>query len=411
MLPTTPNQIFDRLDRAHAAWTRGGATVEVVNATPTGTSRTRFRLDLDGKGGASLRLLTPERGKYAAMDQGYLLRGGAIFGVDYEAREAIRRPAPDQGPIAIRLAAVLGGLDDSVGFLTSREVRDRYLLPLRTLRGWQATPGGLLRTTVAAGRTSRTRVSVDASGRMRNLHVELPGSRLDWTFAYGPSHPMPVPKGLRLVEAFTARPRPPKYAGAEAKRVTEGLLAKASGLTSMIVRLDGTATMWVSGSRIRYEAAGTGFAYDGRRLTIVTPGAAYQGRTSRRPVIDQVAALLGTVDPFARTILVRAPPFLNLFPAEARVRVVGTMAADGVSCDVLEVSTARLRTSIFARRTDHLPMSIETSTLDDRGEELSTTRRAFRWSSVGEPLAGSLFALRLRPGQRVLPLPALPPRR
>ena len=401
----TPAQTFDRIDLAHAAWTRGGATISVVNATPTGTSRARFRLDLDGKGDASLRIETPAREGYAATDQGYLLRGGAVFGVDYAAREAIRRPAPDRGPIALRLAAVLGGLDDAVGFLTAKEVRDRYLLPLRALRGWQAVPGGLLRTTVAAGRTSRTRVSVDPAGRLRSLHVELPGSRLDWTFAYGPSRPLPVPQGLKLVEAFTARPRPPKYADAPAKRVTEGLLAKASGLASAIVRLDGAATMWISGSKIRYESGGAGFAYDGRRLTVVTPGAAYQGRSSRRAVIDQVAALLGTVDPFVRTVLVRTPPFLNLFPSEASVRVVGTMAADGVACDVLEVSSARLRTSLFARKSDHLPMSVETSTLDRRGGDLSTTRRSFRWSSVGEPLVGSLFALRLRPGQRVLPLP------
>ena len=182
-------------------------------------------------------------------------------------------------------------------------------------------------------------------------------------------------------------------------------MAKASRLNSAIVRLDGAATMWVSGSRIRYEAAGSGFAYDGRRLTILTPGVAYQGRSSRRAVIDQVAATLGTVDPFVRTVLVRTPPFLGLFPPEATVRTVGTMATDGVSCDVIEVKSPRLRTSIFARKLDHLPMSVETSTLSARGDELATSRRAFVWSSVGESLPVSLFALRLRPGQRVLPLP------
>ena len=194
---TTPTQTFDRIERAHAAWTRGGATIEVVNSTLSGTNRARFQLDLDGKGGASLRVQTPARGKLAPSDQGFILRGGAIFGVDYLAREAIRRPAPDRGPIALRLAAVLGGLDDAVGFLTDKDPRDRYLLPLRALGGWRTVPDGLVRTTTTAGKTSRTHVTLDPSGRLRNLHIELPQSRLDWSFAYGPARSMPIPKGLR----------------------------------------------------------------------------------------------------------------------------------------------------------------------------------------------------------------------
>ncbi len=404
----TPAQTFDRLQRAQAAWTRGGAAIVVSTTSPTGTKSVRFRLDLDGVGGATLRIETPAQGRSGATDQSFTLRGATIVGVDYDAREAIRRPAPDRGSVGIRLAAVLGGLEDAVGFLSDANVRSRYLSPLRALSGWQNTPHGLVRRTTAAGKASLTRLDLDATGKLKSLHIVLPGSRLDWSFAYGAYRPPSIPKGLKPVEAFTARPRPPIYADATARADVERLLRAGAGVRSAILRLDGNSTLWLGGSRIRYEAGGSGFAFDGQTLTVNTPGAAYQGRTSRGGVIDRVASLLGNVDPLARTFLVRALPFAELFPPEARVRVVGTMASGGQMCDVLDIQGPRFRASVFSRKSDGLPVSIETGVLDGRGRQVSTTRRTLAWSSVGAPLPRGLFQLRVRAGRRVLALPKRP---
>ena len=399
----TPAQTFDRIERAHAAWTRGGATIVVANAGPQGVRRVRYRLDLDGAGGATLRVANPAQGRYAATDQAYLLRGATLVGVDYDARETIRRPAPDRGSVGLRYTAVLGGLDDAVGFLASPEVRDRYLRPLRALSGWRSTPRGLVRRTTAAGKVSLSRLDLDPAGRLRAFHVAFPGSTLDWSFEYGPVRPAVVPAGLKRVEAFTARLRPPRYASPAAKVAVDRLLRAGGAVRDAIVRLDGASTLWLGGSRVRYESGRTGFAYDGRVLTVAAPARAYQGRSSRAAVIDYVAATLGAVDPLVRTFLVRAVPFAELFPPEARVRLVGTMSANGQACDVLDVASSRFHASIFARKRDGLPLSIETSVLDDRGNAVSTSRRTLEWPSLGTPLPRAIFALRL--SSKPAPLP------
>lgn len=400
----TPAQTFARIEKAQTAWTRGGAAITVSSVTPQGASRAEFRLDLDGTGGATLRIKTPPKGRLAATDQAFVLRGNRILGLDLVVGESLVRPAPDRGPLSLRLAAVLGGIDDSVAFLTAADVRERYLAPMRALTGWKATPTGLVRTTGGA-KASRTQIDVDAAGRLKGLHVAFPGSRLDWSIAYGPAKAMPLPRRLRRVEAFTARLRPPRYADASAKRVAEGMLRAGAGLRSAIVRIDGAATLWIDGPRVRYERAGTGYAYDGRILTLATPRAAYQGSAPRGAVIDQAAAVLGAVDPLARSVLVRTPPYADLFTPEARVRVVGTMVAGGQPCDVLAIDAPRFRASVFVRKSDRLPASIETEALDGGGNAVSRTTRNLAWASVGAPLPRNLFALRLKAGQKPGPLP------
>ncbi len=400
-LPPDVAKAFARLEKAHAAWTRGGAAISVSNATAQGTARASFRLDLDGTGGATLRVKNPGDKSLAATDQAFILRRNRVLGIDFVARESLLRPAPDRGTLGLRLAAVLGGIDDSVGFLTSTETREKYLGPIRSLSGWKVVPGGLVRR---AG-SSDTRLDLDAGGRLKGLHIAFPGSRLDWKIAYGPAVALAVPRDLRPVEAFTARLRPPRYADADAKRVVEAVLGAGGRLRSAIVRIDGAATLWVDDSRVRYEADGAGYAYDGRTLTVVKDGTAYQGRASRGAVIDHAATILGSVDPLARSVLVRTPVYGEIFTPESRVRLVGTMAFAGQPCDLLAIDSPRYRASMFVRKADHLPVSIETEALDAQGRALAKTTRTLAWSSVGAPLEKSLFALRLKPGQAVLPLP------
>ncbi|GEM_PF-6387186 len=403
----TPAQTFDRIERAHAAWKRGAATIAVANVTSQGTSRARFRLDLDGTGGVTLRLQVPPQGANDATDQTYRLKDGTLTAVDARNGETLSRPAPSAGPLGLRLINALGGVDESIAFLLTSAGRERYLKPMRALGGWKTIAHGLERRTSTAGKSSLTRLDLDGTGRLTGLHLAFPGSRLDWTIAYGPAQLFAVARGLKRVENFTVRPRPPHYADPKAKAVVEGMLRAGGGLTSAIVRIDGAATLWVGGRRVRYEDGGTGFAYDGQSLTIVTPGAAYQGASKRSAVIDLVAQTLGKVDPLARSILVRTPPYLALFPSDARVRVVGTMASAGQPCDVVAVDAPRFRASLFVSKITHLPLSIETEALGATGSSLSRTTRTLSWSSVDSPLPNALFSLRLRVGQRVLPLPAV----
>lgn len=401
----TPAQIFDRIDRAQSAWTRGEASISTAETGPQGTTKAQFRLDLDGAGGATLHVVTPAQGRSAATDQLYVLRGAVATGYDLSAGERLSRPAPDRGSVGLRFTAVLGGLNDAVGFLTASEVRNRYLIPLRTLEGWKTTPTGLVRRTTTSGKTSLTRLDLDATGRLRALHVELPNSRVDWTITYGPYRPFVAPRISRVVDAFTARPRPPHYADARAQRAGDRTLFALGRLQSGVVKIDGTTTLAFDGRRVRFDASGIAYAYDGRVLTVVTPGAAYRGPCSRGAVIDEVASTAGAVDPLARSVLVRTAPFAELFPPEAKLRLVGTMAASGQPCDVLEIDGPRFRASIFARKSDGLPLSVESTALDNRGGEVATTRRNLQWSSVGRPVARATFSIAPRSGQKVLPLP------
>ncbi len=403
-LPTAA-QTFARIERAHDAWIKGGASISVTTVTPGGTSKGQFRLDLDGVGGATLRMKTPPKKGFMGTNQGFFLSGPFVVGLDYEAHESISRRIPTNGPIGLRLMSLLGGVDDSIGFLTVSQIRARYLEPLKALSGWKVTANSLSRRTTMAGKVSFTRLDIDTTGKLKGLHVELPGSRFDWAISYGPFNYVPLPKGYRKVDAFTARPLPPRYGSASAQRVVESMLRAGGRLDSGIVKIDGNATLWIDGSRIRYEHEGSGFAYDGRQLTIKTPGAAYVGRTSRSSVIYLTADLLGAVDPLVRSILVRTPIYSELFTPAALVKLRGTMATAGISCDVLSIDSPQYRSSMFVRQRDHLPASIETESLDRNGNAVTRTMRTLDWNSVNVPLSSSLFQLRLRPGQRILAMP------
>ena len=401
----TPAQTFARLEKAHAAWTRGGASITVSSTVQGATKRATYRLDLDGSGGASLHLRTPAREGMVATDQSFLLRGDRVIGIDYSAEESLRRSVSSRGAVGTRFASVLGGLEDAVGFLASPEVRTRYLRPLERLSGWKIVSQGLERRT-AKGH-SFSRLSLDGTGRLKNFHLELPGSKLDWTFTYGAYRPTTVPPGFQRVESFTLRPLPPRYADAAAKRAGERAFRAASRIKNGIVRIDDQATVWVAGSRIRYERQDVGFAYDGRTLTVRTANAAYQGRSGRNGALDRVATLLGSVDPVVRTLLVRTPLYGELFSPGTRIRLVGTMASGGQPCDVLAIENRAFKATMFARRSDGLPASVEAEPLDGRGRPVGRNVRTLAWSSVGSPLSPSLFVLRLPPGKAALPLPKL----
>lgn len=377
----------------------------VSTKTAAGTSRADFRLDLEGAGGVTLRMKFPPKNGLMGTDQGYFIRGPIVVALDYEAHESLTRRISTDGPIGLRLMSFLGGMDDSLGFLMVPQIRSRYLDPLKMLTGWKVTANSLSRRTTAAGKVSFTRIDLDTSGKVKGLHVELPGSRLDWSISYGPVRNVALPRGYRKVEAFTARPLPPHYANPAARKVVDGMLRAGGDLRSAIVKLDGNATLWVDGSRIRYENDGSGFAYDGKVLTIKTPGAAYRGETRRSAVIYLAADLLGAVDPLVRSILVRTPLYSELFTQTATVKLRGTMATAGVTCDVLSIDSPQYRASMFVRQKDHLPASIETESLDRNGNAVTRTTRTLTWNSVNVPLSKALFQLRLRPGQRILPMP------
>jgi hypothetical protein len=131
----TPAQTFARIERAHSAWTRGSATIDVSSTIGRTKSSAQYRLDLDGNGGATLRIKNPARNGMSPSDQTFILKGARLLGFDPDAREMILRPTPDQGSIAVRYGAVLGGLEDAVGFLAASDVRERYLGPFRQLSG------------------------------------------------------------------------------------------------------------------------------------------------------------------------------------------------------------------------------------------------------------------------------------
>lgn len=411
--PQKAVSVFDAAERAHARLKQ--ASVEIVTLTklPTGAVSGRTKLQFDARGRILMRVVEPAQQGKDRSDRTYYLAGSSFIGYDAISHERLRRTVPATGERLPRLARVMGQVDDAVRILISPAELKGFFAPFRKLGGWSVRRSGgsttLTRTTGAAAKQTVAGFTFGPDSLLRVVAFQTPQSTLRWNFTYSPGKPVAYvpPSGARLVNAFLVAPEPPRYYDAAAERVAKAMLRAYSGLSRGIVTVSsslGQSRLVFGGGLYREDSPDVRWTFDGKVLTIEdrTARVIYRGITRRSRIPNALAAVGLRVDPLMGPYLNGSVPFQTLFSKGASARLAGSVVVDGMTCDILQVSTPQARNLLAIRRDNRLLASMSTDTLVG-GRTVSSSTRRFQYALLGQPMGRSEFTI--KPGVPVRPLP------
>jgi len=416
-LQQSPFALLDASAAAHARLTRYSVSGSIDARVPGRRQATQFDLAVDGTT-VRLRVREPRLPGRGASDRTYFFRRNQLVAYDAMAGERLARPIGG-GTNLQRVASALGEVPDLVALYLEPVAWRRFLNTFRSGPAWRRVGrNGLIelsRSATISGGTASTTLGFDARTRLtRSFRVVTPTSRLNWSIRYGTPGPISfaAPAGARAVRSFTAAAEPPRYESRAAERITKAMLTAYGRLRqgTIVAQTDeGRIRMVMDGRKFREERPGLTYVYDGRNLSVLNrrTGTFSRGAAVRSTVPDLVTQLRGEIDPLSRQILQARVPFRELLGPELSIAVAGAVTVDGVSCDILRMTNARSRISVFVRSRDRLVHSVTTDTLDQQGRTLVSSTRGFRYANLNRPQAAAEFNLRPATGQRVSPLPKL----
>lgn len=418
--PANANAAFDRAIRAHAAMRSGDVTV--VSRTSSGQDRFQATFDLRFilPDRAVVRVRVPRVGNQLASDRTYAAIGRQFLAFDRVANERLSRTFPSSGEVAARIADGLGDPNPAWLLLLEPRALEELIQPFRELPGWVVVrrQGRVVvsRAVGSGNQRATTTWEFDASsGRLVRFAGGGAVGSTEWTYMYRAA-PRTVdfrpPAGATPVRNFTERtefvPAPVPYADASARAV--GVRAERTMQqlrhASVTIRNDGRPTrIWFSAGRVREQREGLDWAWDRSVLTVRRGNDFFRGSAEGPEAVDAVGALAGGMDPLARAFVLRRNPVTGWLTGAQSVRLRGEMEIDGRTVQILAVDRVGARLSLFVDKATGFPVSIQSESLDGRGEVLSRTQTQFAFAAVGSPQDVSLFRLEPRSGQRVQNLP------
>lgn len=419
-LPANANAAFDRAIRAHAAMRSGDVTV--VSRTTSGQDRFQTTYDLQFilPDRAVMRVRVPRVGNQLASDRTYAAIGRQFVAFDRGANERLSRSFPTSGEVAARIA---DGLDDpNPAWLLLLEPRalEELIQPFRQISGWAVNRRqGRVVVSRAIGsgnqRASTTWEFDGATGRLLRFASGSSVGSTEWTYTYRAA-PRAVdfrpPAGATVVRMFTERTEfaatPVPYTDASARAVGARAERTMQQLrhASVTVRTDGRASrIWFSAGRVREQREGLEWAWDRTVLSVRRGNEFFRGNAEGPEAVDAVGVLAGGMDPLARAFVLRRNPVTGWLTGALRVRLRGEMTIEGRTVQILVIDRPGTRLSLFVDKATGFPASIQSESLDGRGEVLSQTQTQFVFAGVGTAQEASLFRLEPRSGQRVQSLP------
>jgi hypothetical protein len=232
--------------------------------------------------------------------------------------------------------------------------------------------------------------------------------------ALGTLNGMPLLAFILLAQqAVPAQPnlpqhKDPVYVG-DSHAVVNAMEAAFGKLDDCIVTIrsdEGNTTIDLLGKRVREEQPSLVWAFDGKTIYLRDrmKHIFVSGKILRHRAVEVVSKVTGRrVDVVTRALLYRRTPLEEAF-IDSTVRIQGFVEPNGVPCDILESESHIAKTTIFVRRSDHLPQSVSTATIID-GKTVSVTDRTFTYEKLKVPR----FVLARAPNEKVAPFPVLKP--
>jgi hypothetical protein len=186
----------------------------------------------------------------------------------------------------------------------------------------------------------------------------------------------------------------------------EGAFAKLDDRVLTITSEDGKTTIELLGKRVREDQPTLVWAFDGKQIYVRDrlKHVFVTGKCLRHRAVEVVSKVTGRrVDVVTRALLYRRVP-LEEGLLNATVRVLGFAAPGGVPCDIIEADSPIVKTTIFVRRSDHLPQSVSSATIIN-GNTVSTTERTFTYAKLTVPK----FVFSKQPYEKLGAFPVLKP--
>ena len=221
------------------------------------------------------------------------------------------------------------------------------------------------------------------------------------------AHPAKAkPKKSYVYHTAKAKPlKPPHFASPAAKALTSAMLNAEAHLGRRRVDIRGEGghivVDWDSG-KLRQDSAGGSWSYRGGVLSVACRKGFYRGSANKADVLDYLVALTGGADTFARQLLYRQRPFSDFFAPDETVRIGGIITLGGSPATILQMNGKHIRGTLMVRKSDHLVISAQATSLSGVGTRLYDESRTYSYSPLKSE---SVFVLRPRKGAKVRVLP------
>ena len=171
---------------------------------------------------------------------------------------------------------------------------------------------------------------------------------------------------------------------------------------------DDSAKICEAGHAIYERQPTVEWAYDGKILTLkdLKTKSFYRGPVKRFRILEAVPLATGQrLNPFTRSLLLRRTPLAEALE-DSTVKVMGSIAVNGVPCKILKATTSTSQVTFYLRSSDGLPVGTTSETLIGNKPVPGITK-SYSYSQVKEVIK----SLALPKGFVLKPLPPLPERK
>ncbi len=217
---------------------------------------------------------------------------------------------------------------------------------------------------------------------------------------------MPFLAFLFVTQTGSPAHKAPTYVG-KSQAVIAAMETALSTLDKRVMTIksdEGITTVELLGKKVREDQPTLLWAFDGKTIYVRDRAkhVFVSGPIRRHRAVEVVSTVTGRrVDVVTRALLFRRVPLEEAF-VDATVRLDGFVAPNGVPCDIVRADTPSLHTTIFLRKSDHLPQSVTSESLVG-GKIVSTFSKSFSYG----PLKHSRFSFAKQPYEKTGHFPVL----
>lgn len=321
--------------------------------------------------------------------------------------------------VSVRVAAQTqeANFDNAVFDLFESDGITNQLGQMRTGRNWNwKRSGNGFTLTSSTGGTFQVDIQAKTM-RVTGLLAKTQGGYTKTTYQYGSApkeSDYQVAKNAYEVKHLDPLMLPPRYASAQAQRVTEKMFRAYDNLDWIALDIedkDRSTRILASKKQVRQIDAEADWTYDGKTLMVLDKSKKRWCKTEARPtqVVQAVAAASTRFEPFSRLLLQGQNPLRVMLGRQSTVSLVGSATIDGSACDILEADTKVATISLVVRKSDGRVQSMSTITKTADGDGLAGATRTFKYLPRSAVTAQNAFKVSAPNGWRQLSLEELAP--
>ncbi|HMS55652.1 MAG TPA: hypothetical protein PKA27_09660 [Fimbriimonadaceae bacterium] len=349
--------------------------VDIVVSGPDG--RFSYQLSSDSENRARLSVTSPARKGFAATRRIYAVDGAQGIAFDPANQKFVKRTGL-KGSLTDRLGFIAGGLEAPVEIHLDADSATKFLESLEAQKGWKQAGN---RVTLQKSGQS---VSLDFNPRslISKFEVRTKNASLIWTASYGKfeSGSFILPTSAIQVDRLDSPRVSVLNADAASKATLESSIRAYDRLRRVSFESNGITCHYSNGSA-RQVSRGAEWSYTAGVVTIVD----HKNRRVqvKKTSLSNLGSMLASngmdFEPTLRQLMSGRNVIRRLFTPDLKVKSMGEVVIDGVSCRAIEAKGQGARVSALIRKTDHLAARITFENLNLKGQVLSRSDQVFNY--------------------------------